>query len=207
MGLMHSAARPPLPRRVQCPGGMCVAIAAGLWGAWTVPVPPPPPRVSLFPRATRGACCGLCHPGVPSLCLLVRHSMRSVHSAGSVPLPFGSAPCAGCVCVRSCSCGVRTLPPLISVARAPRAVHGQGAGRAVRPGVCPSAFPATVPCSAYLAQGEEGRWGRTACLSPCPGVACGPGPSRGLGGGGSGAACLSLCLPCTGTKAGLVCVA
>ena len=43
--------------------------------------------------------------------------------------------------------------PLVGVARAPRAVSVQGAGRAVPCGSCPSAFLALVPCCAFLAWG------------------------------------------------------
>ena len=104
------------------------------------------PRVPLCPRVPRGACRGLSRRGVPSLRLPVRHSTRSVRSAGSVRLPFGSAPRVRCVCVRSCSRGLRASPPLrLGVARALRAVPVQGAGRAVPGGWCPSAFPAAVP--------------------------------------------------------------
>ena len=79
--------------------------------------------------------------------------MQSVRYAGSVWLPFGSSPGVRCVCVRSCSNGVRVSPPLrVGVARALRAVPVQGAGRAFPGGLCPSAYPATVPCSPYLAR-------------------------------------------------------
>ena len=106
-------------------------------------------------RVPRGACCGLSCRGVPSLRPPVRHSIRSVRSAGSVWLPSGSAPRVRWVWVRSCFRGVRASPPLrVGVARALRVVPVQGAGRAVPGGSCPSAFPAAVPCSAYLA-----RWG------------------------------------------------
>ena len=80
------------------------------------------------PRVPRGACCGLSRPGVPSLRLPVRHSMRSVRSAGSVRLPFGSAPRVCCVCVRSCSRGVRAPPPPPGRCGA-RTTRGSGAGR------------------------------------------------------------------------------
>ena len=129
--------RPRLPWGVGTGAGSCVS-----------PWAPPCPHVP------HGACCGLCRPDVPSLRPPVRHSMRSVRSAGPVRLPFGSAPHVRCVCVRSCSRGVRaTHPPQIGMARALRVVPAQGAGRAVPGGSCPSAFPATVPCSAYLARG------------------------------------------------------
>ena len=114
------------------------------------------------PGVPRGACCGLSRPGVPSLRLPVRHSMRSVRSAGSVRLPFWSAPLVRSVCARSCSRGVRAFPPLrVGVARALRAVRVQGAGRAVPGGSCPSAFPASVLCSAFLAL-----WGVARSLRP-----------------------------------------
>ena len=71
------------------------------------------------PRVPRGACCGLSCPGVPSPRLPVRHSMRSVRWAHSVWLPFGSAPRVRCLCVRSCSRGVRPHPR-VGVARALR---------------------------------------------------------------------------------------
>ena len=72
---------------------------------------PVPALAPLFPGVPRGACCGLFPPGVPSLCVPVRHSMRSVRSAGSVWLPFGSVPRVRPVWVRSCSRGVRASPP------------------------------------------------------------------------------------------------
>ena len=104
------------------------------------------------PRVPRGACSELSRPGVPSLCLPVRHSMLSVRPAGSVQLPFGSAPRVRCVCVCSCSRGVRPPPFTGLVWRAHYApIPVQGAGRAVPGGLCPSAFPSPVPCCAYLA--------------------------------------------------------
>ena len=77
---------------------------AGAW--WRVPpVSPFPPRVS------RAVCGGPSRPGVPCPRSLVRHSMRSVRSAGSVRLPFWYSPRVLCVCVRSRSRGV-CAPPL-----------------------------------------------------------------------------------------------
>ena len=128
----------------------CVLGARGRsGGSGQVPVLAPP-----FPRVPRGVCCGLSRPGVPFLRLLVRHFMRSVRSAGSVRLPFGSAPRVRLVWLRSCSRGVRpSPPPRVGVACALPAVLVQGASRAVQGGSCPSAFPAPVPCSAFLALG------------------------------------------------------
>ena len=76
---------------------------------------------------------------------------------------FGFAPRVCSVCVRSCSRGVRPHPPppRVSVARALRAVPVQGAGRAVSCAWFDSAFPAPVPCSAYLAL-----WGLARSLRP-----------------------------------------
>ena len=111
-----------------------------------------PPVFPPFPRAPCGACCGLSRPGVPSFRLPVRHSMRYLRSAVWVWLRFGSAPRVCCVCVRLCSRSVRPPPP-VGVARAPRVVPVRGAGRAVPGGLCPSAFPAPVPCSTFLARG------------------------------------------------------
>ena len=75
-------------------------------GCCVFPVSPCPPRVS----------CAVCgwqsRLAVPYPRSLVRHSMRSVRSAGSVRLPFWFSPRVFCVCVRSRSCGVRTPLPL-----------------------------------------------------------------------------------------------
>ena len=88
-----------------------------------------------------------------------------------------------CVCVRSRSRGVRApSPPRVGVARTPRAVPVLGAGRAVPRGPCPSACPASVPCSVWLALGGGGPvpfpptwvgasrspWDRCGCGDPSP---------------------------------------
>ena len=91
-------------------------------GSYVFPVPPLPPRV---PRA---ACGGWYRPGVPYPRPLVRHSMRSVRSAGLVRLPFWYSPRALRVCVRSRSRGVRALPPSPGRCGA-RTSRGSGAGR------------------------------------------------------------------------------
>ena len=81
-------------------------------GAWTgagfcvFPVSPFPPCVSC---AVFG---GPSRPGVPYPRSLVRHSMRSVRSSGSVRLPFWSSPAALCVCVRSRYPGVSAPSPI-----------------------------------------------------------------------------------------------
>ena len=76
-------------------------------GAWAsagfcvFPVSRFPPRVSC---AVFG---GPSRPGVPGSRSLIRHSMRSVRSTGSVRLPFWSSPRALCVYVRPHSRGFR----------------------------------------------------------------------------------------------------
>ena len=73
-------------------------------GCRVFPVSPFPPRVSC-------AVCGL--PSPPDVCYprsLVRHSIQSVRSAGSVLLPFWYSPRVLCVCVPSRSRGVHAAP-------------------------------------------------------------------------------------------------
>ena len=74
-------------------------------GSCVSPVPPLPLRV------LRAACGGSSCLGVPYPRPLLRQSMRSVRSAGSVRLPFRYYPRALCVCVCSYSRGVCALPP------------------------------------------------------------------------------------------------
>ena len=62
-----------------------------------------------------------------------------------------------CVCDRARAAFAPPPPLRVGVARALRAVPVQGAGRAVLGGSCPSAFPAPVPCPAYLALGSVAR--------------------------------------------------
>ena len=140
-----------LPLRVQCPGRVCAAIAAGLGG--------------------RGRCRFRSLPSRPS-----RSVLRVVLPVCPFPSPAGTpfhSVCAfrrlGPLALRvraACSSGGGALmlprgsprPPFrVGVARALSAVPVQGAGRAVPGGSCPSAFPAAVPCSAYLARGRVAR--------------------------------------------------
>ena len=125
-GLVRSLARN------YCLGGcsalfVCARPPRQVWGAGAgarlcvFSVPPLPPRV---PRA---ACGGLSRPGVPYPRPLVRHSMRSVRSAGSVRLPFLYSPRDLGVCARSRSHGVRHLPPYPGWCGA-RNSRGSGAG-------------------------------------------------------------------------------
>ena len=74
-------------------------------GCCVFPVSPCPPRVSY------AVCGGPSRLGVPYPRSLVRHSMRSVRSAGSVRMPSRFSPRVLCVCVRSRSRGVRAPPP------------------------------------------------------------------------------------------------
>ena len=74
-------------------------------GCRVFPVFPFPPRVS------RTVCHGASRPGVPYPRSLVRHSMRSVRSAGSVLLPFWYFPPVLCVCVCVPALSRRLLPP------------------------------------------------------------------------------------------------
>ena len=146
-----------------CLGGWSALVMSArrsrqVWGVGASAVSCFCPWAPPCPRVLRGACCGLSCPGAPSLCLPVRHSMRSVRSAGLVRSPFGSALRVRCVFVRWCSRGARASPSLwVGVARALRAVPVQGAGRAVEGGSRPSAFPASDPGSAFFAHGGVAR--------------------------------------------------
>ena len=111
LGLVRGAVRH------YCLGGcsalvVCARRSRPARGAWAgamcrdFPVSPFPPRASC------ALCGGPSRPGVPYPRSLVRHSMRSVHSAGSVRLPFWFSLRILCVCVRWRSHGVRALPPL-----------------------------------------------------------------------------------------------
>ena len=143
MGLVRGAMRP------YCLGG-CSALVACVRrstgevgaGAWccVFPVSPCPPRASC------AVCGGPSCLGVPSPRSLVRHSMRSVSSAGSVRLPFWFSP-------RVLRRRLPPPPPRVGVACAPGTVPVLGAGRAVRLSPSPSACPASVPCSVWLAWG------------------------------------------------------
>ena len=105
--------------------------------------------------------------------------------------------CPLCVCALALPRRPPPPPPRVGVARAPRAVPVLGAGRAVPRGPCPSACPASVPCSIWLAAGGR----RPGLFSPLPGLRlCAPRqvglrvwgvPTPGAGGGG----CLPAVLP------------
>ena len=197
LGLVRGAARH------YCLGGCSALVVCarrsqpvrGAWaGAWcpVFPVCPFPPRV---PHAV---CDGPSRPGVPYPRSLVRHSMRSVRSAGSVRLPFWYSPRALCVCVRSRSRGVRAPPPLPGCCgRAPRVVPVLAPGRAVQRGPCSSACPAPVLCPVWFAWGGGGGpvpyspYLALGCVPPV-GWICASGAFQrrrvGWGGGGGGCA-------------------
>ena len=144
------------------------------------------PVSPFLPCVSRAVCGGPSRPGVPYPRSLIRHSMRSVRSAGSVRLPFWSSPRVLGVCAQSRSGGVRAQPPTwVGVARAPRGVPMLGAGRAVPRGSCPSACSASVPCTVWLAW-----WGgRPGPVPALPGWGCVPSFGRALGGCGRGCGC------------------
>ena len=157
---------PLLPWRVQCPGRVCPALAAGSEGLGPVPgvvsLPFPPSR-----------------PVCPALRVAGRHVRVSLTLARWYAIPRGlgvprarsGCPSGGtrvpfaCVCARAPAASAP--PPLGGVACAPRAVPALGAGRAVPRGPCPSACLALVPCSVWRAWG-----GRSGPGSPLPGCCC-----------------------------------
>ena len=97
-----------------------------------------PVRVSLTLARWYAIPRGLCVPRARSDC-----------PSGSPRVPFA------CVCARALAASAPP-PPLGGVACAPRAVPAPGAGRALPRGPCPSACPATVPCSVWRAWGGGG---------------------------------------------------
>ena len=193
---------PLLPWRVQCPGRVCAALAAGSGGSGQF-------LVSCLPRfpLSRPACSALCVAGRPVRVSLTLARWYAIPCGLCVPLTRSACssgnPRVTFVCVCALVLPRRPLPPphppAVGVARAPRAVPVLGAGRAVQRGTCPSACPAPFPCSVWLAWGGIGpvpfppypAWG---CALPT-GWVCAPGASlrRGVGWGG-GAAC-APCLP------------
>ena len=105
---------------------------------------------------------------VPSGCLLSSLAGTQFHSVcafrGLCPVAFLVFPaCPLLLCALALSrCPPPPPPPRVGVARAPCAVPVLGAGRAVPLGLCPSACPASVPCSVWLASGG----GRPGPVSP-----------------------------------------
>ena len=160
---------PLLPWRVQCPVRVCAALAAGSGGSGRYLVlclsrfPHAAPRV---PRCVWRAVPSGCP--LPSLAGTPFNAVCAFRELGPIALLVVPA-CP----LRVCALALlrRPLPPpLGSVACAPLAVPGVGAGRAVPRGPCPSACPAPVPCSVWRAWGG----GRSGPGSPLPGFACTP---------------------------------
>ena len=146
---------PLLPWRVQCPVCVCAALAAGSGGSGRYLVlclsrfPLPAPRV---PRCLWRAVPSGCF--LPSLAGTPFHAVCAFRELG----PFALLVVPACP-LRVCALALprRPLPPpLGGVACAPRAVPALGARRAVPRGQCPSACPAPVPCSVWLAWGGGG---------------------------------------------------
>ena len=203
---------PLLPWGVQCPGHVCAALAAGSggWGRCRVSCLPrfplPTPR---FPRCVWRA--------VPSGCPLSSlagtpfHAVCAFRGLGLIAfLVFPVCPLR----VRALALSRRPHPPFalwVGVARAPRAVPLLGAGRAVPLGPFPSACPASVPCSVWLAWGGGGA-ARSRFPPAWLGVVCPPlgTPQRALlradfaccggrtGASGGGASCLCVGRPGSG---------
>ena len=119
-------------------------------------------------------------PAFPALCVAGRLVWVPLILARWCPIPCGlcvpraRSGCPSgfprvsfvCVCARALTAFAPPPPPRVAVARAPRAVPLLGAGRAVPRGPCPSACPAPVPCSVWLAWGGGAAWSRV----PLPGL-------------------------------------
>ena len=142
---------PLLPWRVQCPGHVCAAPAAGSGGSGRCMVSCPPrlplpaPRV---PRCVWRAVLSGCP--LPSLAGTPFHAVCAFRGLRPVALLVFPA-CPFCVCALALPPRPRSPPlPPAGVARALRAVPVLGAGRAVSLGLCPSAIPAPVPCSVWF---------------------------------------------------------
>ena len=177
--------------RHYCFGGCSalVVCARGRCRVCVFPVSPIPPRVS------RPVCGVPSCPGVPYPRWLVRHSMRSVRSAGSVRLPFWCSPRVLCVCVRSRSRGVRA-PPLLPGSMWRAHLAQSRCWAPVRPLHAVCAPPRVLPRSCARSGLP---WGGGAVLFPSC-LACGCVPPLGRasasgafwrrGGGGGGGGCL-----------------
>ena len=156
---------PLLPWRVQCPGRVCTALAAGSGG-----LGPVPGVVSSQCPPSRPAFPALCVAGRPVRVSLILARWYAIPRGLCVPRARSGCPSGTphvsfvCVCARALGVSTPPPPPRVGVARAPRAVPVLGAGRAVPRGPCPSACPASVPCSVWLATGGGDR------VSPLPGL-------------------------------------
>ena len=144
----------------------CVCGARGRFSGGFGPVPGV--VSSLFPPAC---------PAFPALCVAGRPVWSSLILARWYAIPCclcvprarsgcpSGFPRVSFVCVCACALAASAPPPRVGVACAPRAVPVLGAGRAVPLGLCPSACPASVPCSVWPAWG-----GLPGLVSPLPGL-------------------------------------
>ena len=183
--------------------GGCSALVVCAWRLRRVPGAGAGSRVSplantTFPRTPRNACGGSSRPGVLSARLPIRHSMRSVRSAGSVRSPFRSAPRGRCVCVRLCLSCFRAPPPRVGVP-----LQAWFRGRAsVGPFQVVRASPRFLPRPVLHPVSSGGGSGLVPS-SPCLPLGCAlvggpvrPGRSGRLGGvGGGGQGGRSVCCP------------
>ena len=148
---------PLLPWQVQCPGCVSAALAAGSGGSGPVPGV----VSSLFPPA-RPAFPALCVAGRPVRVSLILARWYAIPCHLCVPRARSGRPSGFprvsfvCVCARALAASAPPPPPRVGVACAPRAVPVPGAGRAVPIGPYPSACPASVLCSFWLAFGGGG---------------------------------------------------
>ena len=83
------------------------------------------------------------------------HGVCAFRGLGQVALLVFPA-CPLCMCALALSRRPRPPPPRVGVVHAPCAVPVLGAGQAVPLGPCPSACPASLPCSLWLARGGGG---------------------------------------------------
>ena len=134
---------PLLPWRMQCPVGVSVALAAGQEGVVGATSRPPP--LQSLSRLPPGACGGLPRPSFPC----PRVPFREL---GLVALLLRTV-CPLCVNVLLFSWCLCLTSSLRLVARLLRTFPLQGGVRATPCDLCPSAFPARLPCSAFL-EGE-----------------------------------------------------
>ena len=234
-------ARSPVPTRLPhfaTPRSMhhLAAVAAGNYpphrppNAWSPGVSAPPgPCYWLVASGTSVRCVWRAvPPGCPlsSLAGTPFHAVCAFRGLGPVAILVFPA-CL--LCVRALALSrCPPPPPRAAVARAPCAIPVLDAGRAVPRGPCPSACPASVPCSAWLALGEGAAgspfpstwlgavpslWGGSARLERSNAGGWGggwlaPRPPwcRGRGGQWGGESSYfgpSLCLPWAGNKAGV----
>ena len=150
-------------------------VSAGLGTVLGVVSSPFPPARPAFPV--------LCVAGRPVWVSLILARWYAIPCGLCVPRARSGCPSGFprvsfvCLCARSLAASATPPPPRAGVARAPRAVPVLGAGRAVPHGPCPSACPASVPCSVWLA------WGQGAARSRFPLPGLGLRAPRGVGAG------------------------